>query len=134
MIILYGLELYVYCPNFQSLLVLTDLFLHQAFYSAQAALGYSIGNVAHGLANNGMSDAERAALLPSDPEYDLRCVKPFRYKIRRGLNWLCSKQGDWFQDTSRRLDDVFALDWLFKAVSACILYSIDGMSFPESHL
>ncbi|KAK2598064.1 hypothetical protein QQS21_005775 [Conoideocrella luteorostrata] len=45
-----------------------------AFYSAQAALGYSIGNVAHGLANNGMSDAERAALSPSDPEFATRVI------------------------------------------------------------
>lgn len=46
----------------------------QAFYSAQAALAYSIGNIAHGLANNGMTDAERAALSPSDPEYQARYV------------------------------------------------------------
>ncbi|KID79646.1 uncharacterized protein G6M90_00g017460 [Metarhizium brunneum] len=45
-----------------------------AFYTAQAALGYSIGNVAHGLANNGMSDAERVALSPSDPEYQSRVI------------------------------------------------------------
>ncbi|EFY97524.2 hypothetical protein MAA_07166 [Metarhizium robertsii ARSEF 23] len=45
-----------------------------AFYTAQAALGYSIGNVAHGLANNGMSDAERVALSPSNPEYQSRVI------------------------------------------------------------
>ncbi|KAG8416250.1 hypothetical protein J3458_006846 [Metarhizium acridum] len=45
-----------------------------AFYTAQAALGYSIGNIAHGLANNGMSDAERVALSPSDPEYQSRVI------------------------------------------------------------
>ncbi|GAO13090.1 hypothetical protein UVI_02024520 [Ustilaginoidea virens] len=44
------------------------------FYSAQAGLGYSIGHVAKGLANNAMTDAERAALSPSDPEYRLRVI------------------------------------------------------------
>ncbi|TWU73219.1 hypothetical protein ED733_004795 [Metarhizium rileyi] len=45
-----------------------------AVYTAQATLGYSIGNVARGLANNGMDDAQRAALLPSDPEYQMRVI------------------------------------------------------------
>jgi hypothetical protein len=37
-------------------------------------LGYEIGNLAHGLANNGMTDAQRQALLPSDPEYGARVI------------------------------------------------------------
>lgn len=37
-------------------------------------LGYEIGNLAHGLANNGMTDAQRQALLPGDPEYDARVL------------------------------------------------------------
>ncbi|RYP40738.1 hypothetical protein DL767_001493 [Monosporascus sp. MG133] len=43
-------------------------------YSTQSTLGYQIGNLAHGLANNGMTDAQRAALSPSDPEYDMRVI------------------------------------------------------------
>ncbi|EDP53573.1 hypothetical protein KXW98_006426 [Aspergillus fumigatus] len=39
------------------------------FYTAQTALAYSVGRVAHGLANNGLTDAQRAALSPDDPEY-----------------------------------------------------------------
>ncbi|KAI1128160.1 hypothetical protein F5Y10DRAFT_181630 [Nemania abortiva] len=44
------------------------------FYTAQTVLGYSVGNVAHGFANNGLTDAERIALSPNDPEYHLRVV------------------------------------------------------------
>ncbi|GAP93387.1 putative integral membrane protein PTH11 [Rosellinia necatrix] len=42
------------------------------FYTTQTILGYSVGSVAHGLANNGMTDAERAALSIDDPEYEMR--------------------------------------------------------------
>ncbi|KAB8075252.1 hypothetical protein BDV29DRAFT_172331 [Aspergillus leporis] len=45
-----------------------------AFYTAQTALAYSIGNVANGLANNGMTDAQRAALSVDDPEYRARVI------------------------------------------------------------
>ncbi|KAI0458563.1 hypothetical protein F5B21DRAFT_460154 [Xylaria acuta] len=44
------------------------------FYTSQTVLGYSVGSVAHGLANNGMTDAERAALSPDDPEYQTRII------------------------------------------------------------
>ncbi|KAJ3566091.1 hypothetical protein NPX13_g7265 [Xylaria arbuscula] len=44
------------------------------FYSAQIALGYSVGTLANGLANNGMTDAERMALSVDDPEYQMRVV------------------------------------------------------------
>ncbi|RSL91806.1 hypothetical protein CEP51_000009 [Fusarium floridanum] len=44
------------------------------FYTVQTSLAYSIGNLAHGLANSGMTDAERAALSPNDPEYQFRII------------------------------------------------------------
>ncbi|KAJ4172542.1 hypothetical protein NW754_002743 [Fusarium falciforme] len=44
------------------------------FYTVQTSLAYSIGSLAHGLANNGMTDAERAALSPNDPEYRFRII------------------------------------------------------------
>ncbi|KAH7308154.1 hypothetical protein B0I35DRAFT_454010 [Stachybotrys elegans] len=44
------------------------------FYSAETALAYSVGNTAHGLANNSMTDEQRAALKPSDPEYQTRVL------------------------------------------------------------
>ncbi|RSL44830.1 hypothetical protein CEP53_011051 [Fusarium sp. AF-6] len=44
------------------------------FYSVQTSLAYSIGNLAHGLANSGMTDAERVALSPNDPEYQFRII------------------------------------------------------------
>ncbi|KAF7589611.1 hypothetical protein BBP40_004025 [Aspergillus hancockii] len=44
------------------------------FYTAQTALAYSVGNVAHGLANNGMTDVQRAALSLDDPEYRYRVI------------------------------------------------------------
>lgn len=37
-----------------------------------------MGNVAHGLANNSMTDAHRAALSPGDPEYQARYFKSNR--------------------------------------------------------
>ncbi|KEZ42842.1 hypothetical protein SAPIO_CDS5268 [Scedosporium apiospermum] len=43
-------------------------------YSIQSALAYNVGHLAHGLANNGMTDAERAALSPNDPEYEMRVL------------------------------------------------------------
>ncbi|KAF7114202.1 hypothetical protein CNMCM5793_007780 [Aspergillus hiratsukae] len=44
------------------------------FYTAQTALAYNVGHVAHGLANNGMTDAQRAALSHDDPEYQWRVI------------------------------------------------------------
>ncbi|KAK2011818.1 hypothetical protein LZ32DRAFT_606075 [Colletotrichum eremochloae] len=44
------------------------------FYTVQSALAHSVGSVAHGLANNGISDQERSALSPDDPEYALRVI------------------------------------------------------------
>ncbi|KND88026.1 hypothetical protein TOPH_07311 [Tolypocladium ophioglossoides CBS 100239] len=41
------------------------------FYAVETGLAYSVGNIAHGLANNGMTDAERFALSPSSEEYHL---------------------------------------------------------------
>ncbi|RMY63172.1 hypothetical protein D0865_00005 [Hortaea werneckii] len=41
-------------------------------YSAETALAYSVGNAAHGLANNGLTSAERDRLSPENPEYALR--------------------------------------------------------------
>ncbi|KAG7290063.1 hypothetical protein NEMBOFW57_000055 [Staphylotrichum longicolle] len=43
-------------------------------YTTQSTLGYQIGNLAHGMANNGMTDAQRVALSPSDPEYGMRVI------------------------------------------------------------
>ncbi|KAB8235699.1 uncharacterized protein BDW43DRAFT_25348 [Aspergillus alliaceus] len=45
-----------------------------AFYTAQTALAYSVGNVAHGLANNGMTDAQRATLSVNNQEYRERVI------------------------------------------------------------
>jgi hypothetical protein len=46
----------------------------QVFYTIQSSLGYGIGYAAHGMANNSMTDEQRAALSPSDTEYQLRVV------------------------------------------------------------
>ncbi|KAK5662337.1 hypothetical protein OQA88_8244 [Cercophora sp. LCS_1] len=43
-------------------------------YSVQSTLGYQIGNLARGLANNGMTDLQRQNLLPSNPEFDMRVI------------------------------------------------------------
>ncbi|PLB48751.1 hypothetical protein P170DRAFT_455637 [Aspergillus steynii IBT 23096] len=44
------------------------------FYTAQTALAYSVGKSANGLANSGMTDAQRAALSVDDPEYRFRVI------------------------------------------------------------
>jgi len=44
----------------------------QICYSVETALAYSVGNAAHGLANNGMTPEQRANLSPDDPEWALR--------------------------------------------------------------
>ncbi|POR36005.1 Uncharacterized protein TPAR_03817 [Tolypocladium paradoxum] len=44
------------------------------FYAVETGLAYSVGNVAHGLANNGMTDTQRSALSPDSEEYRLRVV------------------------------------------------------------
>ncbi|QBZ63072.1 hypothetical protein PoMZ_11965, partial [Pyricularia oryzae] len=43
-------------------------------YASQCSLGYSIGNVAKGFANNGMTPEERANLDPNSPEYRFRII------------------------------------------------------------
>ncbi|KAK4214981.1 hypothetical protein QBC37DRAFT_472301 [Rhypophila decipiens] len=44
------------------------------FYTIQTILGYEIGNLAHGLANNGMTQEQRVSLSPTDPEYQMRVI------------------------------------------------------------
>ncbi|KAM7185647.1 hypothetical protein V8F20_011725 [Naviculisporaceae sp. PSN 640] len=43
-------------------------------YAIETGLAYSVGAVARGMANNGMTDKQRAALSPDDPEYALRQI------------------------------------------------------------
>lgn len=59
------------CDLTASLLCMLTIFW-QIFYSAQTAFAYSVSNVAHGLANNSMTAAQRTSLSPSDPEYEAR--------------------------------------------------------------
>ncbi|OAX84488.1 hypothetical protein ACJ72_01159 [Emergomyces africanus] len=44
------------------------------FYAVETALAYSVGNLAKGLANNGMTDEQRVALSPDSAEYRLRIL------------------------------------------------------------
>ncbi len=46
----------------------------QLLYTTQTTLGYEVGNLAHGMANNGMTDAQRIALSTASPEYDMRVI------------------------------------------------------------
>ncbi|CAI7623357.1 unnamed protein product [Penicillium palitans] len=43
-------------------------------YTAQASLAHSVGNVSGGLANNGMTTAQREALSPDNPAYRARVI------------------------------------------------------------
>ncbi|KAL8424020.1 hypothetical protein RB596_004019 [Gaeumannomyces avenae] len=43
-------------------------------YATQASLGYSIGNLAQGLANNGMTDEQRASIDVNGKEHELRVL------------------------------------------------------------
>ncbi|PWY76022.1 hypothetical protein BO94DRAFT_605213 [Aspergillus sclerotioniger CBS 115572] len=45
-----------------------------AFYTAQVALAYSVGQSAHGLANNSMTDSQRAALAAGSAEFRRRVL------------------------------------------------------------
>ncbi|KAI1767222.1 hypothetical protein GGR53DRAFT_518623 [Hypoxylon sp. FL1150] len=44
------------------------------FYAVETSLAYSVGAVAQGLANNGMTDEQRAALSPDSAEFSTRVV------------------------------------------------------------
>ncbi|RYO91997.1 hypothetical protein DL764_008200 [Monosporascus ibericus] len=44
------------------------------FYTIETGLAYSVGAKAQGLANNGMTDEERATLSPNSPEYHTRVI------------------------------------------------------------
>ncbi|KAF1958356.1 hypothetical protein CC80DRAFT_534123 [Byssothecium circinans] len=50
------------------------IWLAVLIYTAQCSLGHQVGAVARGLANNGMTDAQRSALSHDDPEYTWRTV------------------------------------------------------------
>ncbi|KAK4097327.1 hypothetical protein N658DRAFT_489302 [Parathielavia hyrcaniae] len=43
-------------------------------HAAETGLAYLVGHAAQGLANNGMTDAQRAALSPDSPEYQTRVL------------------------------------------------------------
>ncbi|KAI1273574.1 hypothetical protein F5Y07DRAFT_411278 [Xylaria sp. FL0933] len=44
------------------------------FYIAETTAAYYVGAVAHGFANNGMSDHARQSLSPDNPEYHMRVI------------------------------------------------------------
>ncbi|PGH07329.1 hypothetical protein GX51_01873 [Blastomyces parvus] len=44
------------------------------FYAIETGLAYSVGNIAKGFANNGMTDDQRRALSHDNPEYRLRVI------------------------------------------------------------
>ncbi|KAF3039645.1 hypothetical protein E8E11_000093, partial [Didymella keratinophila] len=50
------------------------IWLALLIYTAQTILGYNVGVASRGLANNGMTDVQRSALSPDDPEYGWRVV------------------------------------------------------------
>lgn len=57
--------------------------LSQLIYTTQCTLGYHVGTLAHGLANNGMSDEQRSTLAQDidNPEYAMRYVcRPLRWE------------------------------------------------------
>lgn len=48
--------------------------LFQCFYAVETALAYMVGNKAHGLANNSMTEEQRFQLSPDSLEYQTRFV------------------------------------------------------------
>lgn len=62
----------------------------QIFYAAETALAYSVGHVAHGLANNGMTDEQRATLSPDSEEFRLRWVRIQLGRLETNANTLSS--------------------------------------------
>ncbi|KAF7545719.1 hypothetical protein G7Z17_g8958 [Cylindrodendrum hubeiense] len=57
-------------------------------YSAETGLAYSVGNIAQGLANNSMTDAERIALDPSSQEFALRQIQLAGWSTYSFLLWV----------------------------------------------
>ncbi|KAM5353851.1 hypothetical protein ACJ41O_000501 [Fusarium nematophilum] len=57
-------------------------------YSFETGLAYSVGNIAKGLANNSMTDEQRAALQPNDPEYQLRRIQLAGWSTYSFLLWV----------------------------------------------
>ncbi|KAI1437289.1 hypothetical protein GGR50DRAFT_700273 [Xylaria sp. CBS 124048] len=55
-------------------------------YAAETALAYSVGAVAMGLANNGMTDEQRRTLDPNSSEYHTRYTKQTSHPLVRGLS------------------------------------------------
>jgi hypothetical protein len=96
----------------------------QLIYTAQCILGYNYGTIAHGLANNGMTDAHRRTLPATDPEYawryssysDPTTIHCTLCDVLLGVSTdgdvVRSPQSDWIQDPGSRLDNcgMFALD------------------------
>lgn len=93
----------------------------QIFYTAQTALAYSVGRVAHGLANNGLTDAQRAALSPDDPEY--RAAYVYLCRAPRSMSELTRLQGGRLENSSRWVDYIFGVDVVAQVVHAGILPS-----------
>lgn len=83
----------------------------QLIYTTQNILGYNVGLLAHGLANNGMTDEQRSALSPDDPEFGWRCVEDNSQGMTAPTK-LMKLQSYGIQNPSRRLDHrhVFTLD------------------------
>lgn len=44
----------------------------QIFHGVETALAWLVTHHVHGLANNGLTDAQRISLSPSSPEYIMR--------------------------------------------------------------
>jgi hypothetical protein len=72
MIISSSSQRYVYIPNCLASFENRLLNVEQVVYSAETFLAYSVGAWWFGLANNAMTDEQREALQPSDPEFDVR--------------------------------------------------------------
>lgn len=81
--------------------------IFQLLYTTQSTLAFFAVNHGQGLANNGMTDAQRAALDVNSEEYDLRYV----FYERRLKLLLTSCQSVWFQNPSGRLDLLLLLDF-----------------------
>ncbi|OAA50728.1 hypothetical protein ISF_09346 [Cordyceps fumosorosea ARSEF 2679] len=62
------------------------------FYTAQTTLGYNVGHAAHGLANNGMTETQRASLDPNSDEY-MRRVVGSKIQVAGWSTYVCLMTG-----------------------------------------
>ncbi|KAI1191955.1 hypothetical protein F5B17DRAFT_448370 [Nemania serpens] len=84
------------------------VWLAMLVYAAETALAYSVGAVAMGLANNGMTDEQRRTLDPNSPEYHTR-VTGCKIQLSDGCQPAVSTRVVWVYASLNIVSDLYLL-------------------------